>query len=136
MLTREAAGIRPTPKKNGRIILARCLGGDPSSDVAIHFLFRVGREYGICAFLLQGKKFNFIWIYVYVIFIQDYKDRKCAVNENPSVRVESAGSKTSDNHQLKNRSVVSNFLFGNLSTFTRAIMHSKQYGGSLVCVTL
>ena len=26
-----------------------------------------------------------------------YKDRKCAVNENPSVHIESAGSKTSDN---------------------------------------
>ena len=38
--------------------------GDPSNDVAIHFLFRVGREYGIRAFLLQGKRFNFIWIYV------------------------------------------------------------------------
>ena len=30
--------------------------GDPSSDVAIHFLFRVGHEYGIYAFLLQGKR--------------------------------------------------------------------------------
>ena len=38
--------------------------GDPSSDVAIHFLFRAGREYGIRAFLLQGKRSNFIWIYV------------------------------------------------------------------------
>ena len=53
------------------------------------------------------------------------------MNENPSVRIESAGSKTDDN-----RSVVLNFSFGNSSTFTRAIMHSKQYGGSLVCVTL
>ena len=26
--------------------------GDPSSDIAIHFLVRVGREYGIRAFLL------------------------------------------------------------------------------------
>ena len=49
------------------------------------------------------------------------------MNENPSVRIESAGSKTSDNHLLKNGS-------GNLSTFTRAIMYSKQYGGSPVCV--
>ena len=57
------------------------------------------------------------------------------MNENPSVRIESAGSKTSDNWPLKNRSVVSNFSFGNSSTFTRAIMHSKQYGGSLVYVT-
>ena len=41
MLTRVAAGIRPTSKETGRIIVARCLGiGDPSSDVA--FLFRVG----------------------------------------------------------------------------------------------
>ena len=33
-----------------------------------------------------------------------YKDRKCAVNENPSLRIESAGSKTSDNGSLKNGS--------------------------------
>ena len=57
------------------------------------------------------------------------------MNENPSVRIESAGSKTSDNHPLKNGSVISNFSIGNSSTFTRAVMHSKQYGGSLVCVT-
>ena len=31
-----------------------------------------------------------------------YKDRKCSVNENSSVRIESAGSKTSDNRPLKN----------------------------------
>ena len=30
--------------------------GDPSSEVAIHFLFQVGREYGINAFLLQGER--------------------------------------------------------------------------------
>ena len=65
MHTLEAAGIRPTSKKNGRKILVRCLGIDPSSDVAIQFLFRVGREYGICAFLLQGTRFNFIWIYMF-----------------------------------------------------------------------
>ena len=47
------------------------------------------------------------------------------MNENPSVRIESAGSKTSNNGLLKNGSVISNFSFGNLSTFTRAIMHSK-----------
>ena len=39
----------------------------------------------------------------------NYKDRKCAVNENPSVRIESAGSKTCNNSPLKNRSAVSNF---------------------------
>ena len=38
----------------------------------------------------------------------NYKDRKCAVNENPSVRIESAGSKTCDNRPLKNGSAVSN----------------------------
>ena len=38
--------------------------GDPSGDVAFPFFFRVGREYRINAFLSQGKKFNFIWIYV------------------------------------------------------------------------
>ena len=43
------------------------------------------------------------------------------MNENLSVRIESAGSKTSDNCPLKNGSVVSNFSFGNLFTFTRAI---------------
>ena len=57
------------------------------------------------------------------------------MNETPSVRIESAGSKTPNNGPLKNGSVVSNVSFGNSSTFTRAIMHSKQYGGSLVCVT-
>ena len=38
--------------------------GDPSSDIAFCFLFRVGRKYGTVFFLLQGKRFNFIWIYV------------------------------------------------------------------------
>ena len=57
------------------------------------------------------------------------------MNENPSVRIESTRSKTSNNSPLKNGSVVSNFLFGHSSTFTRALMHSKQYGGSLVCVS-
>ena len=37
-----------------------------------------------------------------------YKDQKCAVNKNPSVRIESAGSKTCDNCLLKNGSAVSN----------------------------
>ena len=36
-----------------------------------------------------------------------YKDRKCAVNENPSVRIESARSKTSNNGPLRNGSDVS-----------------------------
>ena len=36
-----------------------------------------------------------------------YKDRKCAVNENPSVRIESAWSKTSNNGPLRNGSAVS-----------------------------
>ena len=36
-----------------------------------------------------------------------YKDRKCAVNENPSVRIELAWSKTSNNGPLRNGSVVS-----------------------------
>ena len=34
--------------------------------------------------------------------IKNYKDRKCTVNENPSVRIESAGSNTCDNRPLKN----------------------------------
>ena len=51
--------------------------------------------------------------------IDDYKDRKCAVNENPSVCIESAGSKTSNNRPLKNGRVVPNFSFGNSSTFFR-----------------
>ena len=67
-----------------------------------------------------------------------YKDRKCAVNENPSVRIELARSKTSNNGPLRNEvlfrlldcvSVV------RLSAFTRAIMHSKQYGSVLVRFT-
>ena len=33
--------------------------GHPSSDVAIYFLFLVGREYGIYAVLLQGKRSQF-----------------------------------------------------------------------------
>ena len=70
-----------------------------------------------------------------VVDTDNYKDQKCTVNKNPSVRIESAGSKTCDNRPLKNGSVVLNFSFGNSSTFMRAIMHSKQYGGSLVCVT-
>ena len=42
--------------------------------------------------------------------ITNYKDWKCAVSENPSVRIESAGSKTSDNRPLKNGSAVLNCL--------------------------
>ena len=38
----------------------------------------------------------------------DYKDRKCIVNENLSVRIEPAASKTCDNRPLKNGSAVSN----------------------------
>ena len=36
-----------------------------------------------------------------------YKDRKCTVNENPSVPIESARSKTSNNGPLRNGSAVS-----------------------------
>ena len=36
-----------------------------------------------------------------------YKDRKCTVNENPSVHIESARSKTSNNGPLRNGSAVS-----------------------------
>ena len=39
--------------------------------------------------------------------IHNYKVRKCAVNENPSVRIESARSKTSNNGPLRNGSAVS-----------------------------
>ena len=39
--------------------------------------------------------------------ILHYKDRKCAVNEKPSVRIESARSKTSNNGPLRNGSAVS-----------------------------
>ena len=41
------------------------------------------------------------------MLILNYKDRKYAVNENPSVRIESARSKTSNNGQLRNGSAVS-----------------------------
>ena len=41
---------------------------------------------------------------------ENYKDRKCAVNKIPFVCIESAGSKTCDNHPLKNGSAVSNCL--------------------------
>ena len=40
----------------------------------------------------------FIWLNV------NYKDRKCAVNENPSACIESARSKTSDNGPLRSGS--------------------------------
>ena len=46
---------------SGEMPWNRC---EPSSDVAFRFLFRVGREYGINSFLLQERRFNFIWIYV------------------------------------------------------------------------
>ena len=36
-----------------------------------------------------------------------YKDWKCAVNENSSVRIESARSKTSNNGPLRNGSAIS-----------------------------
>ena len=39
-------------------------GKMPSHYVAFRLLFRVGCQYGINAFLLQGKRFNFIWMYV------------------------------------------------------------------------
>ena len=66
MLTREAVGISANVQEkwthnSDEMPWNR---GDPSGDVAFRFLFRVGHEYGICAFLLQGKRFNFIWIYV------------------------------------------------------------------------
>ena len=66
MLTREATGISANVQekwmhKSGEMPWDR---GDPSSDVTFHFLFQVGREFGINAFLLQGKRFNFIWIYM------------------------------------------------------------------------
>ena len=64
MLSREAAGIRPTSKKNGHIILASWNRGDPSSDVAMYFLFLVGREYGIHACYSKERDLNFIWIYL------------------------------------------------------------------------
>ena len=38
--------------------------GDPSSDVAIYFLFQVGREYGIHAFYCKERDPIFIWIYL------------------------------------------------------------------------
>ena len=39
--------------------------------------------------------------------IAHYKDQKCAVNENPSVRIESARTNTSNSGPLRNRSAVS-----------------------------
>ena len=70
--------------------------------------------------------------------ISHYKDRKCAVNENPSVRIELARSKTSNNGPLRNEvlfRLLDYMSIVKLSAFTRAIMHSKQYGGVLVRVT-
>ena len=43
-----------------------------------------------------------------ILVKEHYKDRKCAMNKNPSVRIESAGRKTCDNRPLKNKSAVSN----------------------------
>ena len=59
------------------------------------------------------------------------------MNENPSVRIELARSKTSNNGPLRNGSVVSiaRLCVGSKIAFTRAIMHSKQYGGVLVRFT-
>ena len=60
------------------------------------------------------------------------------MNENPSVRIESARSKTSNNGPLKNGSAVSIarlYVGSKIVCFTRAIMHSKQYGGVLVRFT-
>ena len=66
MLTREATGISGNVQEkwthnSGEMIRNR---SDPISDIAFRFLFRVGRQYGINAFLFQGKRFNFIWIFV------------------------------------------------------------------------
>ena len=66
MLTREAAGISAEVQEkwthnSGKMPWAR---GDPSSDVAFRVLFHVCYQYGIRVFLLQGKRFNFIRIYV------------------------------------------------------------------------
>ena len=44
---------------------------------------------------------------VFYMIKHNYKDRKCAVNENPSVHIESARSKTSNNGPLRNGSAVS-----------------------------
>ena len=61
------------------------------------------------------------------------------MNENPSVRIESAGSKTCNNRPPKKRKycfeLLDCMLVVKSSAFTRAIMHSKQYCGVLVCVT-
>ena len=61
------------------------------------------------------------------------------MNENPSLRIESAGSKTCYNRLYEKRKCCFELLDGMLlvksSAFTRAIMHSKQYGGVLVRVT-
>ena len=52
MLTREAAGIRPTSKENGPIIVARCLGIQVTPVVT--------------CLLLQGKK---IIIFVNILVV-------------------------------------------------------------------
>ena len=36
--------------------------GDPSSDIAVYFLFLVGCEYGIHAFYCKERDLIFIWI--------------------------------------------------------------------------
>ena len=58
MLTREAAGISANAQEkwthnSGEMPWNQ---GDPSSDVAFRFLFRVGREYGINAFFIAKKE--------------------------------------------------------------------------------
>ena len=57
MLTRVAAGISANVQEKwthncGKMPWNQ---GDPSSDVAFRFSFRVGCEYGINAFLSQGE---------------------------------------------------------------------------------
>ena len=59
-------------------------------------------------FSLEVKPISENWVTFKVKnIVLYYKDRKCAVNENPSVRIESAQSKTSNNGLLRNGSAVS-----------------------------
>ena len=45
---------------------------------------------------------------LFITYVKNhYKDQKCVVNENPSVRIELARSKTSNNGPLRNGNVVS-----------------------------
>ena len=60
------------------------------------------------------------------------------MNKNPSLHIESAGSKTSDNGPLKNGSAVSiaRLYVGSKIVFFYESDHAfKQYGGVLVRVT-